>query len=277
MPKFAANLSMLSRTALRLGSKAPAPSKLTGLAPKVDPSTTGDFAPNDGNETMMPWNGWFSDALKKGLGDEKYEKLRRTVLFKPDDIHNFEGVPQSARLTMPGVERIKGPRYPAPGSRPIPTIPKDPEGTDPYDINYYSRDTRRNGNTRIHYTIVKSKDVAALLEQNPSAKIEGSTDDELVMASALEPLKGIGSPGNGGMFATGKSDFDPTGLRAAMQTSHAQMEARLAEHQPTQLPTYEWEGRQEELLADWKAKGLPVQPGQGAAWAMPKGARVASW
>merc|ERR1712071_62851 len=35
------------------------------------------------------------------------------------------------------------------------------------------------------------------------------------------------SPGNKGVFATGKSDYDPTGLRAAMSTNHAATHAEL--------------------------------------------------
>lgn len=41
-------------------------------------------------------------------------QLRRMAVFKPDDINDLYPFPRN-RISYPGVERIKGYRYPAPG------------------------------------------------------------------------------------------------------------------------------------------------------------------
>lgn len=94
--------------------------------------------------------------------------------FRPNDTHDLHQTPP-ANMTMPGVERIKGYRFPAPGwvfqqqqnknknaffkkdilslflfhaycrSQPHKTIPTLYNEDDKYDIKYYSRDTRRKG------------------------------------------------------------------------------------------------------------------------------------
>ena len=41
-------------------------------------------------------------------------QIEKFFSFRPDDTHNMHQIPP-ANVTMPGVERIKGYRYPAPG------------------------------------------------------------------------------------------------------------------------------------------------------------------
>ena len=79
------------------------------------------------------------------------------------------------------------------------------------------------------------------------------------------------------MFATGKSSYDPTGLRSTMQTNWAAMNASVEAHLPTQLCTYEWEAEQEEMLAKWEEQGLPVMPGRAMEWDVPEKRDIASW
>ena len=104
-------------------------------------------------ETMMPWNGWFSRLLKDKLGDERYTALSNWAQFRPDDPHGLIGVPEHARTTTEGVPRIKGFRYPAPGSRPAVEIPTADLDSDPYNINYYSKDTRRNAKSTTFHIV----------------------------------------------------------------------------------------------------------------------------
>jgi hypothetical protein len=251
--------------------------------------------------------------LKEKLGDEKFTRLRNTMVFRPTDIHNLSGAPESARLTMPGVPSIQGYRYPAPGSQPAVNIPQSDEGTDPYNTNYYSRDTRRNlkreeitfigcDNTReeieeyisarggVVETWKETKEEALEIcaKMDPSeatmylAKYEGGAVTRARVMfpediKAREFAKRPGSPGNKGVFATGKSDFDPSGLRTAMQTNWAAMNASLEAHRPTQLVRSEWEKRQPEIIEDLKAKGLPMQAGSPMPWSVPERSRVASW
>ena len=44
----------------------------------------------------------------------KHKQLRRMAVFRPDDINDLYPFPRN-RISYPGVERIKGYRYPAPG------------------------------------------------------------------------------------------------------------------------------------------------------------------
>ena len=112
----------------------------------------GLYKSSDDMDSEMPWTGWVGRFLSnpKVLGPERTKALTDFLVFRPGDKHSGAGAPTSARLTMPGVERIKGYRYPAPGSRPpvsVPTVDSGPEGSDdadPYNTGYYWRDTKRN-------------------------------------------------------------------------------------------------------------------------------------
>ena len=102
--------------------------------------------PADGEEgvtkTMMPWRGFYTNLMKKALGEATYDKIRRAAQFRPDETHGLEGAPVRSHFDMPGVERIKGYRYPAPSSQETANIPLNDEGYDPFDITYLGKDTK---------------------------------------------------------------------------------------------------------------------------------------
>lgn len=217
---------MLRRSALLLKEQAEQAAKrnvvvTARVAGDVSPSdggTTSSGSPSDNMETMMPWQGWVYRLLKRTLGDEKFEKLRSIALFRSDDPHGLVGVPEHARTTVKGVPRIKGFRYPAPGSRPPVTVPTADLGSDPYNNNYYGRDTRRNAKPPIYHIV--GSDVSAEERSRLPGTVklisaegeDGKAGESVELLVSPEPEK-IGSPGNKGMFATGKSDYDPSGLR----------------------------------------------------------------
>lgn len=58
------------------------------------------------------------------------QQLRSLALFRPDDINDLYPFPRN-RISYPGVERIKGFRYPAPGSRGKVNVPQS-ESDDRY-------------------------------------------------------------------------------------------------------------------------------------------------
>jgi hypothetical protein len=64
------------------------------------------------------------------------------LFFKPDDPFNLYQVPAQRSVEGVGVERIKGMRYPSPGSQPSPSVPLRDNSDDIYDINYYAKDPR---------------------------------------------------------------------------------------------------------------------------------------
>ena len=183
-------------------------------------------------ESMMPWNGWFSSFLKDKFGDEKYESLRKLVLYRPDDYTGFEQMPRpNTKLSI----SEKDPnlmhkfRQPSPGSQPPVELRETDEsfgnaGDDPYDVTYYKRDTGRR----------QTSDPASLHRDLEKIKLELLPEDDPRVKEALEEFeKGPGSsPGNKGVFATGKSDFDPSGLRATMSTNFEATEASLDANMP---------------------------------------------
>ena len=183
-------------------------------------------------ETMMPWNGWFSSFLKDKLGDEKYGKLRELVLYRPDNYTGFEQLPRpNTKLSLSDKDPnlMHKFRQPSPGSQP-PVEMRETDasfgnaGDDPYDVTYYKRDTGRR------YT----SDPTSLHRDLEKIKLELLPEDDPRVKEALEEFEnGPGSsPGNKGTFATGKSDFDPTGLRATMSTNWEATEASLDANMP---------------------------------------------
>jgi len=227
----------------------------------------------------------------------------RFMQFRPDETHGLEGQPQSSHFTMEGVERIKGYRYPAPGSRPEANVPLSDEGVDPFDINYLGKDTRRNSErTNLVYNFVNAQEAARLKAEGvedmvvigPDVSIsslqigDGGEVAEKVndtMAQILAPQERLGSKGNNGTFATGPSaviganakESDPYALRSSMGATHEGMQASLANHEPTQLMEFAWEKDSDRIVAEWEAKGLPPVPGETFGWKREAKKYIASW
>jgi len=242
--------------------------------PAAKPTAT--KAPDD--QTMMPWNGWFSSFLKDKLGDEKYDKLRRLVLYSPDDNMGFEQLPRPN--TKLGISE-KDPnlthqfRYPSPGSQPPVEQPLEDAsfgnaGDDPYDSSYYKRDTGRR------YTSEPGEGLNRDLEK---IKLDLLPQDDPRVKEAMEAFeKGPGSsPGNKGVFALAKTDYDPTGLRASMSTSWEAAQKSLDDNMPDHLPTPVWMSKQAEIVAWYEERDLPVAIGGTGFGLVPKAARIARW
>lgn len=233
--------------------------------------------PQSTTTTMMPWNGWFSSWLKTQLGPQRFEKVKDIFLFSKDDIHDLHGMPNPSTKVPIGDGKTAQFRYPSPGSQDPVRLPELEKGTDPYNIAYYPRDTRR-----------APTPIIAAVRDDYEAK-----PGETVLPGDLKEIEGAiaaskeedqqSSPGNKGTFATGKSDFDPTGLRAAMSTNHAAVEESLKQYlpnggMPAHLPTYEWEDREAEIIEWHESRGLPVPPGGRPAFLnVKRERRVAQW
>lgn len=241
--------------------------------PAAKPSATS--APET---TMTPWDGWFSSFLKDKLGDDKYDRLRRLVLYRPDDYTNFEQQPRPN--TKLGISE-RDPtlthqfRHPSPGSQPPVEQPVvDPTfgnaADDPYDSTYYKRDTGRRD----------TSDPAAMNREVERVRLGLLPQDDPRVKEALEEFDaGPGSsPGNKGVFATGPSDFDKTGgLRASMSTNFETLEASLDANMPDHLPTPVWMAKQDEIVAWYEERDLPVPIGGTGFGTVPTYARVARW
>jgi hypothetical protein len=253
----------VARKAAETAAKAAASSPSTAGLPSM---------PTD--KTTMPWEGWFSSFLKDKMGEATYESLRRKVVYRPDDIHNFHQTPNpETKIKLTDDE--DGPsarfRYPSPGQQPPVNQPLADKGTiyeDPYVTSHFTRDTAR----RYQDPAFPNPDLEQL-------KLDMLPQDDPRVQAAREVLEEgpKSSPGNKGMFATGKSDFDPKGLRATMSASHEALNESLDANMPDHLPYPDWWKEQEEVV-DWhKERGLPIPIGKTGYGTVPREGRIARW
>ncbi|KAL7575667.1 hypothetical protein ACA910_011488 [Epithemia clementina (nom. ined.)] len=220
----------------------------------------------------MPWRGWFQRWLKETIGETRFRKFRETFFFSPDDVYEEMGqIQQSVKVpisaTDPTITRQY--RYPSPGSEGPVKLPEWEEGEDPFDSGYYKKDTRRRyltteqGNPHVERMKLMFMDQDDPAVQEELARLERGPES---------------SKGNGGVFATGPSDFDPTGLRATMSATWKAMNESLDNHMPDHLPTPVWVGHEEEYAKHYIDRGIP--PPFGGFYeplVTPTEERVATW
>lgn len=234
-------------------------------APRVTPNATST------TETMMPWNGWFSSFLKDRLGAERYDKLKGLVLYRPDDIHSLHQIPNPSTkvpISKDDPTQTAMFRYPSPGSQPPVRMPEVEEGEDPYDISYYKRDTgRRNLDPAFPNPELEKMKLDLLPQDDPRV--------QEMQAQFEEGPKS--SPGNKGRFATGQTNYDPKGLRASMSTSNEALEESLDSYMPDHLPTPDWWDKQDEIVAWYEERDLPVPIGGVGHGLVPREGRIARW
>ncbi|TFJ80786.1 hypothetical protein NSK_007963 [Nannochloropsis salina CCMP1776] len=196
-------------------------------------------------------SGWIHELLAK-LPKDMQTKIRSWALFRPDDINDLYPFPRN-RISYPGVERIKGYRYPAPGSRPKVNVPQSESDDKLYDIKYFDHDTRRRP--------------AEVFSWSPDFK-------RVALPDSPEPAKLMGSPGNKNPAVLA---YDPTGLRSAMSATNQELEKALDRAMPNHNVRYAWQAEEEQIVKDCEAKGLPVPPGKRAKFAVPAMATQRRW
>lgn len=184
--------------------------------------------------TMMPWRGWVDRLLKDKMSAEQYQTFRNTFYFWPEDPFNLMQMPPGTYkvpITADGKEA--GFREVSPGSQPAVSVPLHDLDDDPYDSGYFKKDTRRRYTDPEfpHPEIEQLK----LDMQDPN-------DPEVQAAKAKLAAGPKSSPGNGLRFATGPSNFDPTGLRAVMAVTNAEIQKELDKHMPDHVSTIETKG-----------------------------------
>jgi hypothetical protein len=233
-------------------------------APFIEPATT------SATETMMPWKGWVSRFLTEKLGQERFEALQEVFYYRPKD-PGMDSQTPFPNLKVPfsatDPTKVASFRYPSPGSAPPVRIPRFEVGStqeDPYNTSYYKRDTGRR------YEI-ENKAIAEL-------KLELMDPNSPEVQEMKEALIPTSSPGNKGKFATGPTDFDPTGLRATMSTNHAALEASLDANMPNHLPYPAWYKNADDEAKWYLDRGLPVPMGVTGEWtSVPVHRRIAHW
>jgi hypothetical protein len=176
-------------------------------------------------QTMMPWKGWVDRLMKDRMDPKSYDRVNNFFKFWPEDPYELMMQPYAGKKTVvseDGKTEVAY-RYPTPGSQPSVDVPLDELHADPYDTAYFKRDTRR----RYVDPEFPHSDVEML-------KLNMQDPDDPEVQAAKEKLEAgpPSSPGNGGRFATGPSDFDPTGLRAVMAVNNKALFESLDKHMP---------------------------------------------
>jgi len=237
-------------------------------APFIEP------AKESTKETMMPWKGWVGRFVKDQFGDERYKAFREFFFYKPDDRHDLYQIPLPSTKVPINKEGTMFAqfRYPSPGSQDPVRIPDIDPARDPYDVAHYKRDTAR----RYEDAYQGIDDIN--VERIKLALMDPNDPDVKELQEALDNPES--SPGNQGHFATGPTDFDPSGLRATMSANHKALNESLDENEPDHLPYPDWyynvEDTQKEL--EWyEERDLPLPMGCTGYGTVPTHDRVAKW
>lgn len=235
-------------------------------APSIEP------ARESTHQTMMPWKGWFQRWVKETFGEKRYQQMRNTFLFMPDDIYDLQQSPMPTKKiqiskTDPNVTAMY--RYPSPGSQGPVAVPQLEEGEDPYDSGYFKRDTRRRYlSSELGDKELEMRKLEFMDPNDPKVQEEKER-----IATGPESSKG-----NKLIFATGPTDFDKTGLRATQSVTWSALEASLDQHMPDHLPTPTWAGKEQEIVQWYKDRDLPAPVGgYYEPLKVPRERRVASW
>jgi hypothetical protein len=224
------------------------------------------------DSTMTPWKGWFQRWVAESIGETRYQQIRSTLLFMPDDIYDLQQSPkpdQAIPISRTDPSITAKFRYPSPGSQKLPMQPEWEEGEDPFDSGYFKKDTRRR--------YLNSEQGDPALEK---AKLALMDPDDPDVKEEMEKLQAgpASSPGNKGVFATGPSDFSPDGLRATMSTSWESLEKSLDANMPDHLPKPIWMGQEDSIVKWYTDRDLPVPiGGYYAPNKVPRNRRVARW
>ena len=176
---------------------------------------------------------------KKILPASVYDSIRAVLSYRPNDPLNlWQQVPQMHKQT--NIDRIKGYRYPAPGSREGASVPIRESEDDIYDTKQYTRDPRNVPQEEQLFVNTSKKTV--LLEPSTIFK--------------------VGSPGSN---IPAVKQYDPSGLRASMTASWKEMDLAIAKNAtPNHFPRPEWETPEgvAALIKEAEEKGIPITMGR---------------
>ena len=177
-----------------------------------------------GTESLMPWRGWFDRFLKDRMSPDRYNYWKDTFYFMKDDPHNLQQSPYpSTEIPISKTGQTAKFRDVSPGSQDPVDVPLHDLDDDPYDSGYFKKDTRRR--------YVDPEFPHPEIEQ---LKLDLQNDNDPEVQEAKKKLAEgpKSSPGNKLVFATGPSNFDPTGLRAVMAVTNAEIQKELDKHMP---------------------------------------------
>jgi len=208
-------------------------------------------------EKMAPWRGWMERLMREKMNPKVFNSLKGYFYFWPEDPNNLNQLPypNDQHVVDKDGKTSVAIREVSPGSQPFVDIPKHDLDDDPYDSGYFKKDTRRR--------YVDPEFPNPEVEQIKLDMLDAN-DPEVIEAKKRLAAGPDSSPGNGGVFANGKSETQMGGLRAVMSVTNEELFKELDKHMPDHLPTPTWAANEEECkeLFQWyKDRGLPVPIG----------------
>lgn len=223
-------------------------------------------------EQLLPWRGWMARLMKEKMNPNTFNTLKDFFYFWPQDPNNLNQLPypNDQHVVSKDGKTSVTIREVSPGSQPFVDIPKHDLSDDPYDSGYFKKDTRRR--------YVDPEFPNPEVEQIKLDMLDAN-DPEVIEAKKRLAAGPDSSPGNGGIFANGKSETQMGGLRAVMSVTNEDLFNELDKHMPDHLPTPTWAANEEECkeLVQWyKDRGLPVPIG-GTFNGVSLKRRIAKW
>lgn len=195
--------------------------------------------------------------MREKMNPKVFHSLKNFFYFWPEDPNNLNQLPypNDQHVVSKDGKTSVTIREVSPGSQPYVDIPTHDLDDDPYDSGYFKRDTRRR--------YVDPEFPNPEVEQIKLDMLDAN-DPEVIEAKKRLAAGPDSSPGNGGVFANGKSETQMGGLRAVMSVTNEDLFKELDKHMPDHLPTPTWAANEEECkkLFQWyKDRGLPVPIG----------------
>jgi hypothetical protein len=164
-------------------------------------------------------------------------QFRRSLLFAPDDPNNLHQTVPQMHVEGLNVPRIKGYRYPAPGSRHGAKVPMRDHSDQLYDTTYAPHDPRNLPNTvSLLYTQEHATPIEKLILFNPiyycQYSVTINSKDPMLLDSA--PIRLGQSPGTNNPAVMA---YDATGLRSTMTATWSELDKAVIKNAlPDHLP-----------------------------------------
>jgi hypothetical protein len=192
--------------------------------------------------------GFFKTILPKKI----YEKIRSAILFRAEDPSNLHQI-LPPRITNTSVERIKGFRYPAPGSRVGARIPTRDSDDDLYETSYLSRNPNNLPKEHVLSLNTSNGGTILLADDNPRAASHGKRK-------------------------ISQLPYDPSGLRTTKTATWEALDTVLADRaKPNHLVAEEWRKDYAQMCIDAEAKGLPMPLGRRHKWQTSANINTVRW
>mmetsp|Transcript_16230 Transcript_16230/g.14668 ORF Transcript_16230/g.14668 Transcript_16230/m.14668 type:complete len:195 (+) Transcript_16230:31-615(+) len=174
--------------------------------------------------------------IEKYVPKKYVDQFYNFILFRPDDGNHLWQQPPQFKVDNGGVERIKGYRYPAPGSQEEPRIPVRYSSDDSFDISLFKKN-------------------ATSLNKKSTILLGGQSKVAIDF-----PRSRYDAPNAGNKKRT--YDYDPTGLRTQKSVTYDAYRKAVEKYAPNHLPLPAWANQEKEIIAECERKGLPIALGK---------------